>query len=241
MTKRVCILTGASGRLGTAFCRAYADKYEIVAVYWRNEPVASSQLRRFVDPLRPATALAENESPVFAFKADLARVEERSRVVEIALARFGRIDLLVNAAVHSVWAPMIESRALSDSMSAQFHMNTVVPMQLALECARQFWRDRDAENRAARRNVVNVSSVAGVRIFPGSGQSVYAATKAALNHLTLHMASEFEVLGLRVNAVVPNTFSKIVSVDRVTEAIHALDSTEDSGRLVLVDRDLAAT
>ncbi len=234
--KRVCLLTGAPGKLGTAFCKAAADEYRIVAVYRRFPPAVPSQLRQDFDPLAIASGTEESES-VYAIKADLTQEFDRRRVVELALARFGRIDLLVNGAVHSVWAPLIESNRALDTAAAQFHMNTMVPAHLAVLCARLFWRDKVADNRRHNRNVINMSSIAGSRVYPGRGQSIYAASKAALDHLSRHLAAEMQALGIRVNSLAPNTFQTIVPIENVVNAIKRMDRGDLTGKVVLIDRD----
>jgi NAD(P)-dependent dehydrogenase (short-subunit alcohol dehydrogenase family) len=232
--KKVCLITGAGGTLGTAFCRLFRDRYEIAAVHREAAPSAPDQHSRFVDPLRPDAALPENEHPVFAIRADLTGEGEIRRVVELTLARFGRIDVLVNAAVHSIWAPIVDSSALLDSIERQFELNAIVPLRLAAEIAAAFWRDRDHENRRVNRNVINVSSIAGIYIYPGQGQSAYSASKAALNNLTCHMASEFEAFGVRVNATAPDSFPVRVSTERAAESIVRLDEGSMSGEILIL-------
>jgi NAD(P)-dependent dehydrogenase (short-subunit alcohol dehydrogenase family) len=234
---RVCLLTGAGGTLGTEFCRRYRSRYRIAAVYHRTPPEPPHQDAELVDPLRPAEPLPENEHPLFAIRADLAEDAELRRVVELTLARFGRIDLLVNAAVHSIWAPIVDSRALLESAERQFRINALVPLRLATEVAHAFWRDRDEENRALNRNVVNVSSIAGIYVYPNRGQSVYSATKAALNNLTCHMAAEFGALGVRVNATAPDTFPALVATERAAESIIRLDEGSMSGSILVLTQD----
>jgi NAD(P)-dependent dehydrogenase (short-subunit alcohol dehydrogenase family) len=236
LPKKVCLLTGASGTLGTAFCQSYADKYHIAAIYRKRLPAVPSQLQRLVDPLDPSGTLPENEHPVFAIQADLHEERELSRVVELTLARFGQVDLLINAAVRSLWASMVEDDRLLESFEAQLHMNLKVPVRLAIHLMKTFWRDRVSENIVLGRNVINVSSLAGVEIFPNLGQSVYSATKAALNHMTRHMANEFRPLGIRVNALAPNSFPRIVSTARVADALVTLDEGDMSGKVMVIDR-----
>jgi NAD(P)-dependent dehydrogenase (short-subunit alcohol dehydrogenase family) len=233
--KRVCLLTGAAGKLGTEFCRRHAERYEIVAVHRSRAPAVTSQEQRYVDPLDPSAELPDNAHPVFSVRADLTASGEIARVVELALARFDRIDVLVNAAAHWVMAPMVGSRALLESTQAQFEINTMIPLRLAIEVAERFWRDRPDENRARRRGVVNVSSISGLRVFPGLHQSVYSASKAALNYLSLHMAEEFGSFGVRVNALLPTSFPRIIPSERVADALAQLDADGSSGEIVVVD------
>jgi NAD(P)-dependent dehydrogenase (short-subunit alcohol dehydrogenase family) len=235
MTKRVCLLTGASGTLGTAFCRAHADKYHIAAIYRRKPPAVPTQRQWQVNPLQPDVPV--EQCPVFAIRADLSLEGEVERVVELVLARFDRVDLLVNAAVHSVWAPMLESDRLLESIGQQLQTNLVVPLKLSVALARTFWRDRDQENRAANRNIVNLSSTAGLKIYHNLNQSIYSASKAALNFLTRHMADEFRPIGLRVNAVAPNTFPRIVSTESVVAAVRKLDGDSVTGKILVLDSD----
>lgn len=235
--KRVCLLTGAGGTLGSMFCRMYADRYDIVGVYRYRHPDVVSQLQRFVDPLDVGSALIENANPVFLVQSDLTADREVARVVEMALARFDRIDVLINAAVHSVWGRMIELDYLMPSVGRQFQVNTILPLRLATEVAQQFWRYRLEENMAMRRGVINVSSIAGVNVYTGSGQSVYAASKAALNHLTRHMADEFGGFGVKVNATAPDSFPGAVSVESAAASIVRLDDEPGTGRILVVSPD----
>jgi NAD(P)-dependent dehydrogenase (short-subunit alcohol dehydrogenase family) len=235
--KRVCLLTGASGKLGTAFCRMLASKYHIAAVYRRNPPQVPSQHQRYIDPLDLATSIPENDHSIFAIQADLTDDKELARIVELTLARFGRIDLVVNAAVHYVFAPIVDSDRLLENLYPQFLVNTMVPLKLATQVARSFWRDRDQENIRMNRNVINVSSVSGLHIYPYKGQSVYSASKAALNYLTRHMACEFRTFGIRVNAAAPTSFPQIVSVESVVQALFHLDQGDMTGKILILDKD----
>lgn len=235
--RRVCLLTGAAGQLGRAFCAAYRDRYDIVGVYRRDRPWFPSQDARVVDPLSPGTPVAENEHPIYALRADLLAPGGPRHVVESTLARHGRIDVIVNAAVSPVWAPMLASMDLADSARQQFALAVDVPLRLATLAAQLSWQADAPRNRERNRNIVNVSSVAALRVYRGSGQSVYAASKAAMNHLTAHMAVEFEPVGVRVNATAANSFPQLVSVARAAAAIRALDESTRTGELLVVDGD----
>ncbi len=210
--RRVCLLTGASGTLGSEIRARLADRYDFAAVYY-SRPVED----------------------VFSIRADLTGQGECERIVEAALDRFGRIDLVVNAAVFSRWGNMLESIHLVDSAATQFLLNAVVPLRIACAAARLSWEDVIEENRSSNRNVINISSISGQNIFAGEGQGVYAASKAALDHLTGHMALEFAAIGVRVNAVAPNSFPRNVPTTRVVSAIENLEGGNDTGTIVVVD------
>lgn len=232
--KRVCLLTGASGTLGTEFCRFFRKHYAIAAVHGTRMPSTPSQYSYTVDPLNPGAA-SEDPNAVFALQADLADDREIRRVVEVTLARFGRIDLLVNAAGRTRWASAVSTNELINSAPRQFEVNVLAPLKLAVTVARQFWRDRGSENSAANRNIVNVSSSSGVYVYPNPNQVVYSASKAALNYLSCHLATEFQSFGVRVNALAPNTFPGIIPTLRVARGIHRLDRECVTGQILIID------
>ena len=232
----MCLLTGAGGTLGSAFCQAYGGEYDIVAVCRHRAPAVASQYEWFVDPLAPEAEVPENANRLFVVYADLEHDGEVERVVEIALARYDRVDLLVNAAGYSLWHSqgLVDGDVLLDSLARHFRMNVEVPLRFATRLAQRFWLHRDLGNRAANRNIVNVSSMAASRVYPG-GQGAYAASKAALNQLTRHLAAEFGVFGIRANALAPNSFPSIVSTESVVKAIARLDGDTVSGRVLALD------
>jgi NAD(P)-dependent dehydrogenase (short-subunit alcohol dehydrogenase family) len=234
--RRVCLLTGAGGRLGSAFCRDYAGEYDIVAVSRGRVPPVPSQDEHFVDPLAPSHDLPENAAAVHVVRAHLEQPGEIERVVEVALARFGRVDLLVNGAAHVRLHPpgLLDLDGTTADFARTFEVNVGVPLRLASRLANEYWKDRAETNRAANRNVVNVSSLSGSRVYPG-GQAVYAASKAALNHLTRHLAAEFESFGVRVNALAPNNFPGIVATEQVAAAVVRLDGESVTGKILPVD------
>jgi NAD(P)-dependent dehydrogenase (short-subunit alcohol dehydrogenase family) len=235
-SRRVCLLTGAGGRLGSAFCTAHAADYDIVAVYRHRPPPVASQLQSFVDPLQPQASPPQNDHPVFAVQADLAAPGGVERAVELALARFGRVDLLVNAAARSEFGSTMANSQLLDGALQQIAINAVAPARLAAEVARQSWRHTPLDNRARNRGVVNLSSISGVETYAG-GQGVYAASKAALNALTRHMAIDYAPIGVRVNALAPTGFPRLIPTERVVERIRRLDCGDATGQVVVLDVD----
>jgi NAD(P)-dependent dehydrogenase (short-subunit alcohol dehydrogenase family) len=230
MTKRVCLLTGASGTFGKAFVRRSAADYQIIAVHHRTPLEYATQDQSFVDPLRPDAGVAENEDAVYSIAADLLAPDGPARVVSEAIQTFGRIDMLINAAARRNWAPLTAPESVA-SMPDLFALNVFVPVRLAAEVADAYWRLDPADNAREFRHVVNLSSTAGHYVYPDLGQGAYSASKAALSQITYHLASELWNLGVRVNAVAPNTFPGIVEVDEVIDAVLAFDKSEDTGTI----------
>jgi NAD(P)-dependent dehydrogenase (short-subunit alcohol dehydrogenase family) len=235
--RKVCLFTGAGGPLGEMFCRMFGAHYDIVAVLGRRTPNIATQHQWWVDPLAPNTPLAENHSSVYALQADLNDENELRRVVEITLARYDRIDILVNGAAASHWAPMLNGGKLLENAHQHFETNVLLPLRLSTLVADYFWNDRTAENRSNNRSVVNISSTAGVYIYPGQGQSIYSASKAALNYLSMHMGDEFNLLGVRVNALAPTTFPRLIPTETVADSVRRLAESDANGRILILDEN----
>lgn len=230
--KRVCLVTGASGRLGTEFCAAYASRYTIIALYHTHVPEVPSQISQLVDPLKPHWPHPANAHPVYVIQADLTLDAEIERVLEIVATRVEGIDLLVHAAAQIQLGDLCGTPPVLDQLLSQFVVNVGVPVKLSAAVANRFWRDHESDNRERNRNIVMLSSVSGSRVFAHRGQSVYAASKAALNQLTRHMAEEFATFGVRVNAIAPTTFPQIVPTEQVADAIIRLDEGTMTGEIV---------
>lgn len=227
---RVCLLTGASGPLGAAFIERHAGRYHIVAVRHRRPAYVASQHQRFIDPLAPNRDLAANAHRAHTISADLTRPEEIDALVEEALQAYGKIDLLVNAAGVRRFSPL-----LADCMQAGaaelLNVNVLAPLGVSLALARASWRAQRDANVEANRNIVNISSTAGLYVYPDYGQALYATSKAAINHLTYHLASEFWDIGIRVNAVAPDTFPGRIPTEVVLDAIDELDRSSETGQV----------
>jgi NAD(P)-dependent dehydrogenase (short-subunit alcohol dehydrogenase family) len=227
--RRVCLLTGASGPLGTAFVERYADRYDIVAVHHRRPVYTAAQSQELIDPLAPDRQLA-NARRAHTIRADISRQEQVDALVAETLAEFQKIDVLVNAA-----SVRQCSSLLADGVGAGagdvFSVNVLAPLWLSLSIARTSWREDLTANIELNRNIINVSSTAGLFVYPDSGQAIYAASKAALNHLTYHLANELWDIGIRANAVAPDPFPGRVPIDDVLDAIAELDASSETGQV----------
>jgi NAD(P)-dependent dehydrogenase (short-subunit alcohol dehydrogenase family) len=227
---RVCLLTGASGPLGTAFIERYAGDYQIVAVHHRRPVFFATQHQEFINPLDgPGSRCQENALRVHTIRADIARSQAIDEVVHQTLDRYGRVDMLINAAAVRHFSPL---EAAPDADAAHvFCLNVLAPLRLSVALARAFWRADIAANREFNRNILNVGSTAGLYVYRGGGQALYAASKAALHHLTYHLASEFRDLGVRVNAIAPNTFPHYVATEEVLDAMVYFDASAETGQV----------
>jgi NAD(P)-dependent dehydrogenase (short-subunit alcohol dehydrogenase family) len=144
---------------------------------------------------RKTEALKELEKTIGAgvltIEADLAETEAPAHVVARALEVFSGIDILVNAAGH-ISNGTIENTSLQ-AWDDMMNVNVRAPFQLMQKALPSLIERRG--------NVVNVSSVTGLRAFPGV--LAYCVSKAALDQLTRCASLELAAKGVRVNAVNP--------------------------------------
>jgi len=178
---KVAFITGATSGIGKACALAFAREGAKVVCVGR-DPEA---LKKTADELN---ALGTEALPL---RADLSVEAEAEAALSQALTSFGGIDILVNAAGH-ISNGTIESttlKAWDDMMNVNVRAIFNL-MQKALPSLIE-----------RKGNVVNVSSVTGLRSFPGV--LAYCVSKAALDQLTRCSALELATKGVRVNAVNP--------------------------------------
>jgi NAD(P)-dependent dehydrogenase (short-subunit alcohol dehydrogenase family) len=231
--KRVCLLTGASGTLGTAFVRRCFAQYQIIAICNRHAPQFPTMDQSFVDPLDPTRFCEENNNRAFEIHADLSDPGVIDSLCQEVIDRFRQVDLLINAAAHRQWVNLRSTSGLQDA-PLTLAVNVLAPLRLTASLAEKFWSAHRDENIRLSRNVLNVSSTAGVYVYPDLGQGIYSASKAALNYATYHLASELWHIGIRVNAIAPDTFPGLVLTDKVVDEILMLDRATDTGRVVIL-------
>jgi 3-oxoacyl-[acyl-carrier protein] reductase len=169
---------------------------------------------------------------VFTVTADLTDPGALERITELTLARFGRVDLLVNCAAFVQRERLTSLSESSYFLDQAFLVNATIPIRLAALLVRESWRDSPNENQAANRNVVNISSGAGLGVVDAPGLSAYSASKVALNFLTCYLAEELRGIGVRVNAIAPTTFPDLIPTSTVSDVIVQMDYSTDSGTII---------
>jgi NAD(P)-dependent dehydrogenase (short-subunit alcohol dehydrogenase family) len=178
---RTAIVTGATSGIGRAAARAFSRDGASVLVVGRSQDA--------LDELTHEIASANGRAA--ACCADVTSADAPERIVAAAVDRFGGVDILVNGA--GVIATGTIETTTDETWDAMMSINVRAPFRLMRAAARHL--------AAARGSVVNVSSVNGLRSFPGV--LAYCVSKSALDQLTRCAALEMAPLGVRVNAVNP--------------------------------------
>lgn len=184
MTRKVAIVTGASSGIGAAIAVALAKVgYDIVATYAGNVDGGKATV----------TACQAEGVEALAVQADVSVDEDCRAVAKAAQDTWGRIDILVNNAGTTRFADASDLEALdAEDFQRIFAVNVSGCYQMTRAAAENL--------KESMGSVVNISSHSG---FSGIGSSIaYAASKGALNTLTLSLARTLAPT-VRVNAVCP--------------------------------------
>jgi NAD(P)-dependent dehydrogenase (short-subunit alcohol dehydrogenase family) len=203
MSQKTLLLTGASRGIGHATVRKFSDEG------WR---VISCSRAAFSDKC-PWPGGKDNH-----VQLDLSDPADTINAVgRIQEMLDGKLDALVNNAGIS---PKGEGGERLSTLNTDlmdwgkvFHVNFFAPVVLA--------RGLRDELAAAKGSVVNVTSIAGVRVHPFAG-AAYATSKAALAAVTREMAHDFGPLGVRVNAIAPGEVETAIlspGTDKIVEKL----------------------
>jgi len=178
---RVAIVTGSSSGIGEEIAHR-------LSAGGANVVVNSSSS---VEAGEAVSAALPNES-VYV-RADISNQDEAHRLIDSTVERFGRLDYLINNAGWTTVVPHDDLDGLTDDVFRRtFDVNVFGTWWLTKRAIPHLRESDDP-------NVVNITSVAGVR--PMGSSVAYAMSKAALNHMTVLLAKSYGPI--RVNAVAP--------------------------------------
>jgi NAD(P)-dependent dehydrogenase (short-subunit alcohol dehydrogenase family) len=183
---QVVLVTGGSRGIGAATARLAAQRGYAVAVNYRTNEAAA---RAVVDGIERAGGHA------IAVRADVSLEADVVRLFETVDAQLGRVTALVNN------AGILEQQTRVEQMDAA-RLQRVLATNVtgAFVCAREAVRRMSTAHGGAGGAIVNVSSRAAQLGAPGEYVD-YAASKAALDALTIGLAREVAAEGIRVNGV----------------------------------------
>lgn len=181
---RVAIVTGAGGNLGSAVARAFQEAGAHVVPVDRAEDRLAQVL----------PALAGSRDHLLMGGIDLTQPPDVQKLADAVMARFGRIDVLVNAAGGFRAGGPVHKMPL-DTLDFMFNLNTrtvfiasqaVIPHMLAQGSGK----------------IVNVAAKKGLE--GAKNQSAYSVSKSGVIRLTESMANELRASGINVNCVLPS-------------------------------------
>jgi NAD(P)-dependent dehydrogenase (short-subunit alcohol dehydrogenase family) len=223
---QVAIVTGGTGVLGGAMARGLAQAGARVGVLGRRLPQAETVV----------AAIEQAGGDGMAVPADVLQKEQLEAARDTVLERWGRLDILVNAAGGNVPAATLTEGTTvfdlpMDAFRQVFELNllgTLLPSQVFGAAMAQPPTD---QRQTAHGCIVNISSMAAQRVI--TRVAGYSAAKAAVDNFTRWMAVELARkygAGLRVNAIAPGFF---IGEQNRSLLLNADDSLTARGQTIL--------
>ena len=206
MSRPVLLVTGGSRGIGASVALKAAEKGWAVVVNYARDRDAAEAIAGIIN---------ETGGSALAVQGDVSREEDIAAIFSVIDTAFGRLDGLVNN------AGVVDVVARVDEMSRErlermFAINCIGAIRIASESVKRMSTRHGGKGGA----IVNISSMAAVLGSPNQYVD-YAASKGAIDTLTLGLAREVADEGIRVNAVRPG----IIDTD-----IHASGGTPDRVR-----------
>jgi len=195
MSDRIVVITGASSGIGAALAAEVARRGGAPVLAARREAL-----------LREVAARIGGKALVVP--ADVTRREENQKILDAALARFGRVDVWVNNAGRGITRPVSQ---LTDADLDEMFLVNVKAALYGMQVVLPHFRER------SRGHLINISSMLG-RVPFAVHRSAYNAAKHALNALTANLRMELraEYPDIHVTAVFPG----VVATDFGLNALH---------------------
>jgi NAD(P)-dependent dehydrogenase (short-subunit alcohol dehydrogenase family) len=179
---KVAIITGSAAGIGEAAAEIFVREGAKVLIADRNGEGAE----RLAEKLGPQAA---------AFQVDVSSSTEVKRMVEAAIERFGRLDILANNAGYGLLGAVEEATA--EEIERIYATNVFGLLKVTRAVLPYMRRQRSG-------HILNYSSIGGYYGFPGWG--VYGSTKFAVEGLSESLATEVEPFGIKVTIIEPGFF-----------------------------------
>ena len=182
LENKVAVVTGAAKGIGAAIAKHFAAAgAKVVVNYASSKESADKVVKEIID----------NGGQAIAIQADVSNEADVTRLFEESNAAFGALDILVNNAVHQGYLP-IEQISV-EAFHQHFNVN-VLGSILTIQASLKAFGEKGG-------NIINISSGASKSLLPGA--SLYSATKAALDAMTIALSKELGSKNVRINSILP--------------------------------------
>ncbi|MEH6306219.1 glucose 1-dehydrogenase [Olivibacter sp. CPCC 100613] len=182
LKNKVAVVTGASKGIGASIAKHFAaEGAKVVVNYASSKESADNVVKEIIG----------NGGTAISVQADVSKEADVSRLFEETKNAFGRLDILVNNAVFQQFLPI--EQVSSDAFHQHFNVNVLGPI-FTIRASLELFGDRGG-------NIINISS--GASKSPMAGVSLYSATKAALDAITISLSKELGAKNVRINSILP--------------------------------------
>lgn len=200
--QKVAIITGASKGIGREIARSLAIKEVKVIVNYNNSEKEAIELKE---------ELKKENIYIDIFKADVSKREEGHKLVQFALDKYKKVDILINNAGISEYKMFVNetdedwNRVINTNLYSAFMMcQEVIPNMI--------------NNKSGC--IINISSIWGM--VGASLEVIYSVSKAGMNGLTKGLAKELGPSNIRVNSIAPGLIDTDMNKDLNKEELKEL-------------------
>jgi NAD(P)-dependent dehydrogenase (short-subunit alcohol dehydrogenase family) len=200
---RVCVITGAGRGIGREYALMLAEQGAKIVVNDLGGDMAGAG----EDATPAQLVVAEIEAmggEAIANGANVADYDAAGEMIQQAVDRFGRLDVLVNN------AGILRDRMLVNMDESEWDSVIEVHLKGTFSPARHaaaHWRERVKAGEAVDARLINTTSPSG--IYGNAGQTNYGAAKAGIAAFTVIAAMELERYGVTVNAIAPGALTRM--------------------------------
>ncbi|KRB53745.1 SDR family NAD(P)-dependent oxidoreductase [Flavobacterium sp. Root186] len=182
LKNKVAVVTGASKGIGASIAKHFAaEGAKVIVNYVSSKEDADSVVKE----------ITNNGGIAISIQADVSKEADVIRLFEETKKAFGTLDILVNNAVFQQFLPI--EQASPEAFHQHFDVNVLGPV-LTIQASLKLFRDNGG-------TIINISS--GASKSPMAGVSLYSATKAALDAITISLSKELGAKKVRINSILP--------------------------------------
>ncbi|MCR4615966.1 MAG: SDR family oxidoreductase [Clostridiales bacterium] len=204
------LITGASGGIGSAAARVFADhNYNVIINYNKNEDAANALVEE----------LAEKGVKTLAYQADVSDEKQVDMMFCKAEKKFGFVDVLVNN------AGVAQQKLFTYFDTEDYNRIFDINMRGTALCSRRALKSMIREHRG---KIVNVSSMWGV--CGASCEVLYSAAKGAVISFTKALAKEVGPSGINVNCVAPGVIDTKMNANLSADDLDVIREATPLGR-----------
>jgi 3-oxoacyl-[acyl-carrier protein] reductase len=179
---KVAVVTGASQGIGAGIAKALAMAGAAVVVNYASGKEAADSV---------VSQIQSNGGKAIAIQADMSKSGDVEKLFDQVKSEFGQLDILVNNAGVAVFEMVID--LTEEAFHKQFNLNVLGYLLAAQQAVKHMGPQGGS--------IINISSI--LSTDPYLASSVYAATKGAVNTITLALARELGARKIRVNSILP--------------------------------------
>lgn len=202
IVNKVVIVTGGSRGIGAQIVKTLANENYKVILNYNNSKEQAEKIQQ---------ELLDQGKEIEIIKADVSKKEEAERLIQFAINKFNKIDILINNAGIS------QEGLFTDVTEEEWQKIMNINLNSVFYCTKQALKYMIQEQQGC---IINISSIWGET--GASCEVAYSTTKAAINGMTKALAKEVGPSNIRVNAIAPGIIDTDMNRNLTTEELEQI-------------------